>query len=80
MKQMRADLNNFTKTPKIQAGKTVQQAVTNPGNQVAMLGTYYTLDLNLLKPTGYVIQQQFKLLKPTGHVMHQQLQLLKPTG
>ena len=27
--------------------------------------------INLLKPTGYVMHQQFKLLKSTGHVMHQ---------
>ena len=26
----------------------------------------------LLKPTGYVMHQQFNLLKPTGYVMHQQ--------
>ena len=30
------------------------------------------LEVNLLKPTGYVMHQQFNLLKPTGHVMHQQ--------
>ena len=36
--------------------------------------------LNLLKPTGYVMHQQFDLLKPTGYVMHQQFNLLKPTG
>ena len=36
--------------------------------------------LNLLRPTGYVMHQQFKLLKPTGHVMRQQLNLLKRTG
>ena len=34
----------------------------------------------LLKPTGYVMHQQFNLLKPTGYVMHQQFNLLKPTG
>ena len=28
--------------------------------------------LNLLKPTGYVMHQQFNPLNPTGHVMHQQ--------
>ena len=36
--------------------------------------------LNLLKPNGYVIYQQFNLLKPTGYVMHQNFKLLKPTG
>ena len=36
--------------------------------------------LNLLKPTGHVMHQQFNILKPTGHVMHQQFNLLKPTG
>ena len=35
---------------------------------------------NILKPTGYLMHQQFNLLKPTGHVMHQQFNLLKPTG
>ena len=34
----------------------------------------------LLKPTGYVIHQQFNLLKPTSYVMYQHLNLLKPTG
>jgi hypothetical protein len=38
------------------------------------------ISLNLLKPTGYVMHQQFNLLKPTGYVMHQQFNLLKPTG
>ena len=38
------------------------------------------LAVNLLKPTGHVMHQQFNLLKPTGHVMHQQFNLLKPTG
>ena len=33
-----------------------------------------------LKPTGYVMHQQFKLLKPTGYVIHQQFNLLNPTG
>ena len=36
--------------------------------------------INLLKPIGHVMHQQFNLLKPTGHVMHQQFNLLKPTG
>ena len=31
--------------------------------------------INLLKPTGYVMHQQFNLLKPTGHVMHQQFNI-----
>ena len=31
--------------------------------------------LNLLKPTGYVMHQQFNLLKPTGHVLHQQFNI-----
>ena len=35
---------------------------------------------NLLKPTGYVMHQQFNLLTLTGYVMHQQFNLLKPTG
>ena len=30
------------------------------------------VDINLLKPTGYVMHQQFNLLKTTGHVMHQE--------
>ena len=30
---------------------------------------------NLLKPTGYVMHQQFKLPKPTGYVMHQQFNI-----
>ena len=33
---------------------------------------------NLLKPTGYVMHQQFSILKPTGYVMHQQFNLFKP--
>ena len=37
-------------------------------------------NINLLKPTGYVMYQQFNLLKPTGYVMHKQFNLLKPTG
>ena len=28
------------------------------------------LNVNLLKPTGYVMHQQFNLSKPTGYVMH----------
>jgi hypothetical protein len=35
---------------------------------------------NLLNLTGYVIHQQFNLFKPTGYVMHQEFNLLKPTG
>ena len=35
----------------------------------------YKYVINLLKPTGYVIHQQFNLLKPTGHVMHQQFNI-----
>ena len=35
---------------------------------------------NLLKPTGYVMQQQFNILSPAGYVMQQQVNLLKPTG
>ena len=31
--------------------------------------------VNLLKPTGYVMHQQFNLLKPTGYVMHQQFNI-----
>ena len=31
--------------------------------------------INLLKPTGYVMHQQFNLLKPTGYVMHQQFNI-----
>jgi hypothetical protein len=30
-----------------------------------------TFVINLLKPTGHVMHQQFNLLKPTGYVMHQ---------
>ena len=37
-------------------------------------------DIDLLKPIGYVMHQQFNTLKPTGHVMHQKFNLLKPTG
>ena len=37
-------------------------------------------DINVLKPTGYVMNQKFNLLKPTGHVMHQHFNPLKPTG
>ena len=36
------------------------------------VGTFY---VNLLKPTGYVMDQQFNLLKPTGYVMHQQFNI-----
>ena len=36
--------------------------------------------VNPLKPTGYVMHQQFNLLNPTGYVMHQHFNLLKPTG
>ena len=31
------------------------------------------LNVNLLKPNGYVMHQQFNLLNPTGYVMHQQV-------
>ena len=33
------------------------------------------ISINLLKPTGHVMHQQFNLLKPTGHVMHQQFNI-----
>ena len=33
--------------------------------------------INILKPTGYLMHQQFNLLKPTGYVIHQQFNLLK---
>ena len=36
--------------------------------------------INLLKPTGHVMHQQFNHLKSTGHVMHQQFNLLNSTG
>ena len=36
--------------------------------------------LTILKPTGYVMHQQFNVLKPTGYVMHQDFNLLKSTG
>ena len=36
--------------------------------------------VNLLKPTGYVMHQQFKILKPTGYVMYQQFNHFNPTG
>ena len=32
-------------------------------------------NINLLKPTGHVMHQQFNLLKPTGYVMHQQFNI-----
>ena len=35
----------------------------------------YFCDINLLKPTGYVMYQQFNLLKSTGYVMHQQFNI-----
>ena len=31
--------------------------------------------VNLLKPTGHVMHQQFNRLKPTGHVMLQQFNI-----
>ena len=31
----------------------------------------YFLYVNLLKPAGHVMHQEFNLLKPAGHVMHQ---------
>ena len=31
--------------------------------------------INLLKPAGYVIHQQFKLSKPAGYEMHQQFNI-----
>ena len=31
--------------------------------------------INILKPTGYAMHQQFNLLKPTGYVMHQQFNI-----
>ena len=34
-----------------------------------------TFKVNLLKPTCYVMHQQFNLLKPTGYVMHQQFNI-----
>ena len=40
----------------------------------------YNFPINLLKPTGHVLRQQFIILKPTGYVMYQQFILLKPTG
>ena len=36
---------------------------------------YVSLCINLLKPTGHVMHQQFNLLKTTGHVMHQQINI-----
>jgi hypothetical protein len=36
---------------------------------------YFYRLVNLLKPTGHVMHQQFNLLKPTGHVMHQQFNI-----
>ena len=36
--------------------------------------------VNLLKPTGYLMHQQFNLLNPTGYLMHQQFNLLNPAG
>ena len=36
--------------------------------------------INLLKPTGFVIHQQFNVLNPTGYVTHQHFNPLKPTG
>ena len=33
--------------------------------------------VNFLKPTGYVIHQQFNHLTPTGYVMRQKFNLLK---
>ena len=42
--------------------------------------SYHSFLLNLLKPTGYVMQQRFNLLKPIGYVTHQQINRLKPTG
>ena len=35
------------------------------------------LKINLLKPIGHVVHQQFNLLKPTGYVMHQQFKPFK---
>ena len=31
--------------------------------------------INLLKPTVYVMHQQFNILEPTGYVMHQQFNI-----
>ena len=36
-----------------------------------LMSTVHTL--NFLKPTGYVMHQQFNLIKPTGYVMHRSL-------
>ena len=44
---------------------------------IKILNTFF---IDPLKPTGYVMHQQFNLLKPTGHVMHQQFNLLKTPG
>ena len=40
-----------------------------------MYTTIRVRSLNLLKPTGHVMHQQFNLLKPTGYVMHQQFNI-----
>jgi hypothetical protein len=42
-----------------------------------LLVTWCTKILNFLKPTGYVMHQQFNLLKPTGYVIHQNFNLFK---
>ena len=31
--------------------------------------------MHFLKPTGYVMHQQFNLLKPAGYVMHQKFNI-----
>ena len=35
----------------------------------------HTMLFKLLKPTGYVMDQQFNLLKPIGYVMYQQFNI-----
>ena len=40
-------------------------------------GTSTDITLNLLKPTGHVMHQQFNRLKPNGYVMQQTVQPFK---
>ena len=63
---------------KIYNGKSEIKMNRNDSNKKKFKITQRNVSLyniNLLKPTGHVMHQQFNLLKPTGYVMHQQFNI-----
>ena len=47
----------------------------NATSNVHCLSCLLLKSINILKPTGHVMHQQFNLLKTTGYVMHQQFNI-----